>query len=228
MADNRAAGISRRNFVIGGALIGAAGVAYARQPRTMQPRIPKGRIDAMLPARIGGWTFESSSGLVVPPPDATSDRLYDEIVTRVYTSPNLMPMMLLIAYSNLQDGMLQVHRPETCYPVGGYTLSDSRIIDVPLAPNVNVPCRFFSAEGTGRSEQVLYWTRIGRLIPGRWIEQRWAVVDANLRGEIPDGILVRVSALANDANQALPVLKQFASAMTQGVTPSARRLLIGS
>jgi len=228
MADKSTSSISRRNFVIGGALIGAAGVAYARQPRTVAARLPKGQIDKMMPARIGGWTFESSSGLVVPPPDATSDRLYDEIVTRVYTGPGLMPIMLLIAYSNLQDGMLQVHRPETCYPVGGYTLSDSRIVDVPVATNVTVPCRFFSADGAGRSEQVLYWTRIGRLIPGRWIEQRWAVVDANLRGENPDGILVRMSALANDAAQALPVLQQFAAGMTGSVTPAARRLLIGS
>jgi EpsI family protein len=228
MADKRVSSISRRNFIIGGALIGAAGVAYARQPRTALPRVPKGKIDAMLPAKIGNWSFESSSGLVVPPPDATSDRLYDEIVTRVYTGPGLMPVMLLIAYSNLQDGMLQVHRPETCYPVGGYTLSNSRIINVPVARNVTVPCRFFSADGAGRSEQVLYWTRIGRLIPGRWIEQRWAVVDANLRGEIPDGILVRMSALANDSVEALPVLQQFAAAMTGSVAPPARRLLIGS
>lgn len=220
--------INRRNILIGGALVAASGLAYARQPSIAVDPIKKGDLDKMLPNRVGEWTFQSSSGLVLPPPDALSDRLYDEISTRVYQSPTKPPVMMLIAYSNLQDGMLQIHRPETCYPVGGYALSDSHIVDVPVASGKTVPCRFFTAESAARTEHVLYWTRIGRMMPGKWIEQRLAVVDANLRGEIPDGLLVRMSMVVPDRKVALATLSAFALQLTTLASPKLRTLLVGA
>lgn len=228
MDSTDASSINRRNILIGGVLVAASGIAYARRPYIAVDPIKKGELDKMLPNKVGNWTFESSSGLVLPPPDALSDRLYDEISTRVYQSPNRPPVMLLIAYSNLQDGMLQIHRPEICYPVGGYQLSDSHIIDVPIAANKSIPCRFFTAEGPARTEQVLYWTRIGHMMPGKWIEQRWAVVDANLRGEIPDGLLVRMSMVTNDPKAAIDGLSEFALQLTNLVPPKMRKILIGA
>lgn len=219
--------VSRRNFVTGAALLAASGIAFARQPKVVRPRLPSDAVDKMIPKQIGNWAFETSSGLVLPPSDAMSDRLYDEIVTRVYVQENREPIMLLVAYSNLQDGMLQVHRPETCYPVGGFKLSDSQIVNVPVLPSVDIPSRYFSAENVARTEQVLYWTRIGGLFPERWFSQRWAVVDANLRGEIPDGILVRFSTVEPDATVALAHLKEFAAEVVKSLTPKGRQLFVG-
>ncbi|MEP6784449.1 MAG: exosortase-associated protein EpsI, V-type [Sphingomonadales bacterium] len=228
MTDPDVSSINRRNIIIGGALVAASGLAYARKPSIAVKPIKKGQLDTMLPSNVGPWSFQSSSGLVLPPPDALSDRLYDEVSTRVYTAQGRPPVMLLIAYSNLQDGMLQIHRPEVCYPVGGFKLSDSQIIDVPLAANKLVTCRFFTAESAARTEQVLYWTRIGRMMPGEWIEQRWAVVDANLRGEIPDGLLVRMSMVVPDPKMAFDQLTTFARELTGEVSPPMRTLLIGA
>jgi EpsI family protein len=225
--EGRAGGTSRRNFIIGGTLMAASGVSYARQPRPVRQRLPKGSLDKMIPNKIGSYQFESSSGLVLPPPDELSDRLYDDILTRVYTAPDSVPVMLLIAYSNLQDGLLQVHRPETCYPVGGYTLSNTQIIDVPMLGREPIPSRLFSADSAGRSEQVLYWTRIGRNMPTKWIDQRWAVVGANLRGEVPDGLLIRFSAATANAALAVPALKSFAANLVSAASPVGRRLLVG-
>lgn len=219
--------LSRRNVVAGGLMLAAAGVAYARTPRSVLPPIKKGAIDASLPKAVEGWRFESSSGLVLPPPDSLSDRLYDEIATRVYVGNDLPPVMLLVAYSNVQDGMLQVHRPETCYPVGGYELSASRIVDLNVGADRPVPCRFFTASGMSRTEQVLYWTRIGDEIPGRWVDQRLAVVRANLRGEVPDGILVRLSVIGPDAANAIPLLQNFTSSLIRQLPVATRRLFLG-
>ena len=60
----------------------------------------------MSPERIGAWAFETTSGLVVPPADALADRLYDEVMTRVYVGENLPSVMFLIAYSSSQTGLL--------------------------------------------------------------------------------------------------------------------------
>lgn len=219
--------LSRRNVVVGGMMLAAAGIAYARTPRSMVAPVKKGAIDGSLPRQVEAWRFESSSGLVLPPPDSLSDRLYDEIATRVYVAENLPPVMMLVAYSNVQDGMLQVHRPETCYPVGGYELSASRIVDLDVGASKNIPCRFFTASGMSRTEQVLYWTRIGNEIPGQWVDQRLAVVRANLRGEIPDGILVRLSVVGPDAANAIPLLQSFTSSLVAQLPPNIRRLFLG-
>ncbi len=219
--------ISRRNVIAGGLMVAASGLAYARQPNVTAPPIKKGAIDKSLPPNVADWRFESSSGLVLPPPDSLSDRLYDEIATRVYVADKLPPVMLLVAYSNVQDGMLQVHRPETCYPVGGFSLSASRVMELDIGAARPVPCRFFTATGSSRTEQVLYWTRIGREIPGEWIDQRLAVVRANLRREVPDGILVRLSIVDPDAATAVPLLQKFTSSLIQQVPVATRKLFLG-
>jgi EpsI family protein len=220
-------GMNRRHMVMGGALLATAGLAFARQPREIVAPLKKGSLEALVPNMVGPWAFETKSGLVLPPSDALSDSLYNDIVTRVYYAPQLPPIMLLIAYSNTQNGTLQVHRPEVCYPASGYSLSETEIVAVGKSAGISIPARFFSAESNARTEQVLYWTRIGTELPTSWVSQRSAVIGANLRGTIPDGILVRVSTVAGESGSALAGLDAFVAAFTKSLTPAARKLLIG-
>ncbi len=220
-----AAGLSRRNMLTGLALLGAAGIAHSRQPQPGPKHLGRGGLNALVPKTIGPWTFETTSGLVLPPPDATADRLYDEVLTRVYSHPDLPPVMFLVAYSSVQDGLLQLHRPEVCYPSSGYRLSDTQIQAIRFTNGDTVTARMFSAANAMRVEQVLYWTRLGTALPTSWTQQRWAVVMANLHGVIPDGVLVRMSCIENDAEKAFGVLRTFASDLAASVTPEARKLL---
>lgn len=217
--------ITRRNVITGLAMMGAAAVAHARQPIPYAKKMKKGTLDTLIPTQVGDWKFETTSGLVLPPPDATVDRLYDELTTRVYTRPNSPPVMLLIAYGSVQDGLLQLHRPEVCYPVGGYELTDTQISQFPIMPGQNIPIRSFTAASDSRVEQVMYWTRVGDVMPTSWAEQRWAVVKANLAGAVPDGILVRVSAIDLDMKASMALLQDFARSMAQAAKPDVRNLL---
>ncbi len=217
----------RRNVLIGLMAAAASGLAFARQPTASVAPLKPGQLETMIPPQLDTWRFQATSGLVLPAPDALSDRLYDQIVKRVYVAPDMPIVMLLIAYSDRQDGMLQIHRPEICYPVGGFTLSDSRAIDLNAGVAKPVPSRFFTADGPSRTEQVLYWTRIGKDLPREWVDQRWAVVDANLAGQIPDGILVRLSAITPDSQLALKTLESFSTSLFRNVSAPTRRLLIG-
>ena len=219
------ASLSRRNVLTGLALMGAASVAYARQPQVGPKHLGKGGLDALIPKQLGDWQFETTSGLVLPPPDATADRLYDEVLTRVYSRPDGAAVMFLVAYSSVQDGLLQLHRPEVCYPSSGYKLSETQIRPVAFGNGDRVPARRFTAASPTRVEHVLYWTRLGQALPTSWSEQRLAVVRANLQGLIPDGVLVRMSNVENDAEKAFGVLEQFASNLAGSVTPNARQIL---
>lgn len=218
--------LSRRNLLIGIALAGASGIAYARQPAVANPVVPEKLFEAWVPPRFGRWDVVSQSGVVLPPPDALSDRLYDNLVTRVYAAADRPPVMLLLAYNNAQDGVLQVHRPEFCYPVGGFELSETRDITF-NAGRQAVPANIFTATAPNRVEQVAYFTRLGSAYPRKWSEQRLAVMRANLAGDIPDGMMMRVSALGIDQAQAQALLSDFSRQFIESANPRLQRLLLG-
>lgn len=218
----------RRQFLIGLGLCATAGIAQARQPRPNTPAMKTKAFSALIPAKVGEFTFNTESGLVLPPPDALADRIYDNTVTRTYTGLNGQVIMLLIAYNNRQDGVLQLHRPETCYPAAGYALTPIRPVDVAVTPSQILPAQVFAALREERDEVVLYWTRVGQKFPRRWLDQRVAVAEANLRGVIPDGVLVRVSTVGSDIQGAMPVLSNFVAGLRGASNIRARTLLFGA
>lgn len=228
MADDRARILpSRRDLLVGGATLAAAGVAYARMPRRALMSIGKDQLDKIVPLRVGDWTYETASGLVLPPPDQLARLLYDQQLTRTYSAPNALPVMLLMAYGSSQGGMLQIHRPEICYPASGFRLTETRVTSIPLEGGHAVASRSFTGRSDTRTEQVLYWTRIGNMLATSWSGQRVAVVRNNLAGWVPDGLLVRLSTVSDDADKSQETLKQFARTMLIGMPATKRRMLVG-
>jgi EpsI family protein len=133
--------------------------------------------------------------------------------------------MLLLAYNNRQDGVLQVHRPEVCYPVGGYLLTPTQRLAIP-ALGREVPSNVFTATGPDRIEQVIYFTRLGDAYPRSWAEQRMTVIEENLAGRIPDGILLRASLLGTDRSAAVETLGEFISEFAAASDPRLQKLLV--
>ena len=216
--------LARRKVLIGLGLAACSGVALARQPAPTRPKIETDVLETLIPARIGEFAFDTTSGLVLPPPDALSDRLYDNLITRTYARPDGKIAMLLIAYNNRQDGVLQIHRPEICYPAGGYALTPTRPIETSLASGSSLPTQTFVARSEMRTETVLYWTRVADVFPRRWIEQRLAVARENLAGVIPDGVLVRVSTLSGEPGE-LALLARFVTDLYNQSPAALRHLL---
>ncbi len=219
--------LNRRSFVMGGAMLAAAGGAATRIPQPNSPSIPAKAFLAMVPDTVGRWRFQQSSGLVLPPDDAMQDRLYDNLVTRTYSDGSDQALMFLIAYKNYQDGVLQLHRPEICYPAGGYTLTNTLPVAVPIGRGEQLQANSFSANGTERDEQVLYWTRIGKYFPTRWRDQRFAVLRANLDGINPDGLLARVSMTGDNMRGSMPRMAEFIAELRANSPPLLRRVLFG-
>ena len=218
--------LDRRKFALGLAFASIAGVAAARQPTRNIDYLGKNKLDQVLPEKLGKWTFVSSSGLVVPPEDQLARALYSQLLTRVYADASGAPIMLLVAQSASQTGILQIHRPEFCYTAGGYKLSPSMPHPVQLPGSV-LPALSISATRDARTEQIVYWTRIGNHMPVSWPQQRMAVAMDNLRGFIPDAIMVRVSTFGNDRAAALAVVDDFIRTLMESVAPPIRRVFVG-
>lgn len=218
---------SRRDAILGTMMVAAGAIAYARLPRRTAILIGPGQLDKIVPLHIGPWTFQTASGLVQPPPDALVDQLYNQQVSRYYGSDSALPVMLSMAYGNSQGGTLQVHRPEICYPASGFRLTDTETRELPITPKLAIPARSFTATSESRTEQVLYWTRIGGIMPTSWSGQRIAIMRNNIAGTIPDGLLVRVSTLTPDPARAFQTLTTFVQQMLAAAGPKGRGMLLG-
>lgn len=223
-----APGLSRRDLLVGGVCLAAAGTAYARMPRHRLASIGKGQLEKLAPDKIGGWRYETASGVVLPPPDELARLLYDQQVARTYTSDTDLPMMLVMAYGSSQGGMLQVHRPEICYPASGFRLTGTMTQPLEVGGGHTIPIRSFTASSDIRTEQVIYWTRIGKALPTSWTGQRIAIMESNLAGYVPDGLLVRVSTVDTNAKAATAALERFVRAMLAEVGVAGRQQLIGA
>lgn len=217
--------LSRRETMIGGAFLVAAAAGIALKPRQAENLLGAGKLDDMVPQRVGAWRFNTVSGLVLPPADQLRDSIYSQLLTRTYVREGASPVMLLIAYSGAQDGTIQIHRPEVCYPASGFTLTRNDPHQVVLASGAAVPARDIVAVTESRREQLVYWTRLGSHFPTRWIEQRLAVTAENFAGIVPDGVLVRISS-TGDGDQ-FAALDNFARALVASVGPRMRQVLLG-
>jgi dTDP-4-dehydrorhamnose reductase len=72
----------------------------------------------------------------------------------------------------------------------------------------------------------VFWTRIGNRIPTSWTAQKLAVAEQNLRGIIPDAILVRVSMISEDGNAARAAIDTFVRAMLESISEARRSVFV--
>jgi EpsI family protein len=213
--------LDRRKVLLGLLFGSTAAIAAWRQPRRHLDYLGRDKLDHIVPKDIGPWRFVAASGLVIPPEDQLSRLVYSQLLTRIYSNGDDAPLMLLVAQSGSQTGILQVHRPETCYTASGYTISRLDRYPFRIGSSI-IDANSMDAEAEGVTEHVLYWTRVGNKIPATWRDQKIAVAEQNLKGIIPDAILVRISTVSNDPEAARASLEAFARALISSV-PAPRR-----
>ena len=219
--------LSRRDVLISATILSASGIGLARKPWKSVVVLSDGKLKQIFPEKFGNWVDTGSEGLVLPPEQqAKSDRTYADILARNYITADGNLVMLLIAYDQKQSGMLQVHRPEACYPASGFKISQIKEASVNLGDRM-VPALSLTATNGPRIEQVLYWTRIGRAFPLSYDDQRASLVRQNLLGLEPDGALIRLSVLNPDAAASLKLMSDFARLLYRSSPIRGQDMLAG-
>ncbi len=220
--------IDRRDVLLGGGMLAAAAAAAALTPRRHVELLHGRKLDAVIPTAIGAWRATPSAAFILPKtPGSLADRLYSDTVTRLYVAPDALPVMLVLAYGNLQSDLLQLHRPEVCYAAVGFQISNSTRLELPVARNIVVPARELTASTDNRVEPITYWTRIGDFLPTTRREQRTMRLREQLAGIVPDGILVRLSTVAEPTPATFAALAAFGRAFILAVRPADRGILVG-
>jgi len=219
---------TRREFVLGGALCATAAIAGV-VPRAMSSTStkPARPLEGLIPTTIGPWSSVPFGDILIPQGEKAEERTYDDVVTRYYDSASSEGVMLLIAYGSAQVGDTELHRPEACYPVAGFRLQRGPNLLLRF-PGVDVTARSMTARATGRTEQILYWSRVGSEFPTSSLGQRWAALRQTLRGSIPDGVLVRLSTIAEDRTAAIGLLETFTRELLADGGHELRLVLTGA
>lgn len=215
----------RRKFMLGAIFCSAAAVAAWRMPHKRLDFLGSQKLEDLVPKKIGEWGMVSNNGVVVPPHDPLLDALYSQQLTRVYSDGQNPPVMLLMAQNGSQTGFLQVHRPEFCYRAGGYRISETSPHPVRLGSAV-LNASEMDATLDGPPEHVVFWTRIGDRVPTSWTQQKLAVAEQNLRGIIPDAILVRISMISEDRPSALAAIDTFVRQMLEAIPTDKRPIFV--
>jgi len=220
--------IDRREMLLGGAMLAAAAGGFALTPRRRIAYLGSAKLDAIVPRRVGTWTERPSEAFVLPKsPTSLSAQLYSDQIARLYVAPDNVPVMVVMAYGNLQSDQLQLHRPEICYASVGFQISASTRNDLLLGGRAALPVRELVATSDARVEPICYWTRIGDALPTSGNEQRWVKLQQEIDGVIPDGILVRLSTVAPPSPEIFAALRGFGTALVQSVAAVNRPVLVG-
>lgn len=219
---------TRRNVLIGGACVAAAGTAAFLRPRERLTLLRGGSLAAVVPEAFSGWTSYSVDNLVAPDEGSLAAALYSESVGRVYEEAATGAyVMMLLAYGDTQSDRLQLHRPEVCYPAFGFDIVEDRSANLPLPGGAQLPARTLLARAPERDESILYWSRLGEHLPQTGQEQRRARFQTSLDGFVADGLLARFSIVATP-DVAFPTLKRFVTGLLTAVAPADRAALVGS
>jgi EpsI family protein len=218
--------MNRRALIAGALCVGGAAVAYELKPHRYVSLLREAKLDDLVPRKFGAWNSDDvGDPLALNGPGTLSSKLYNQLVTRLYSNGRTQVMMLL-AHGERQSDELQLHRPEICYPAFGYELLVNEPEQLPLGGQVNLPARRLLARAPNDEERVIYWTRVGEYFPTTAGEQRRARFDNTVAGIVPDGVLCRFS--ATNSNAAWGGLHQFLRELIGATAPPGRRVLVGS
>ena len=189
----------------------------------------KVRLEELVPNSIGKWTVDNSGPIQVVNPELKEnlDKIYSDVMSRVYVNDRGERIMLSIAYGARQSDANQVHRPDICYPAQGFTIvsrSESTIdLEVQVIPTVQLETRL-----SQRKEPVTYWIRTGDTITNGSIEKKLVEFKYGSKGLVPDGLIFRVSSIDSNSPAAFRLHGDFVKQLFSAVDPAHRATLFGA
>lgn len=216
-------------FALAAMLAAAALGRVLRPERRLADERPKVELEQMFPRQFGDWAVDEQqpAQLVSPDTQALLDRLYNQVLARLYVDRRSGErVMLSVAYGGDQDDGTRAHRPEVCYPAQGFEVIANREHRLATASHA-IRVRQLVARLGGRVEPISYWVTVGDRIALSGTEQKLAQMRYGLAGVVADGLLVRISNLDRDAERSYALHQRFVTALTGAMTPAVLARIVG-
>lgn len=218
------------SLIAGCLMVSSAAVTKALVPtHKLADHQPQFQLAQIIPERFGEWQVDTSIVPLQVDPDtqAQLDKIYNQLLSRTYVNRDGERIMLSIAYGGDQSDGMQVHWPETCYTAQGFQVKKTgdEIVDTGYG---SLPVRRLNAVVGSRYEPITYWITLGdkATMPGK--DLKLTQLRYGLAGTVPDGMLVRVSNLSREPEQAYVLQQRFVTDLLGSLDPVSRKRLIGS
>lgn len=218
-----------RSIVMFSLMVGAALGAIAVRPApSSEAAGPAYQLEEIVPRAFGEWREVPDRMVLVVNPQQQEllDKLYSQLLSRTYVNAAGYRVMLSMAYGYDQRGGLEAHMPDICYPAQGFTLHSKSQATL-STPHGEIPVRRINTSIGSRHEPVTYWFNFGdrAVVTESRLEKRLIEIRVGLTGKVPDGLLVRVSSIDDQPDQAYTMHQAFVRDLLAGVDPEARRRL---
>jgi EpsI family protein len=218
-----------RNYVLLALMLSASGLTLALHPT--QKTLEQGRsfdLAEMIPRTFGEWREEQNKSIRIIDPQEKEmiDKIYTQTLSRTYVNTNGYRIMLSIAYGDDQRDGMDIHYPEVCYPAQGFVLEDKQRGTLSTVSGSIPVTRILTSLGQ-RNEPVTYWTIIGNRVFQGNIQKKLIEMSFGLDGMIPDGMLIRVSSIDAEKDNAFSIQAQFSNQMFMAMTPESRQKFSG-
>lgn len=185
-------------------------------------------LETLVPKKFGEWIELPGQSVAVVNPQTQQllDKLYSQMLSRTYVNREGYRIMLSLAYGDDQRGGLQAHRPEVCYPAQGFKVNSQQDGSLTTAFG-NIEVRRLGTNYGARNEPVTYWLTVGDQVIKSSFDKRIAEIRLGLTGQIPDGLLFRLSSIDNDAVRGFEMQQKFTADMMAAVPSATRKQLSG-
>ena len=218
------------SIVLGTLMAVSAAVAKIATPTVYLSKVlPALNLSAIIPSQINDWTEEKNlaSQIINPQTLELIHKLYAQTLSRTYVNNKGERIMLSIAYGIDQRDGMQVHQPEVCYPAQGFQLQSNHRGILTTQGGTIVVSRLETSLANQRFEPVTYWTTVGDKVITTGISKKIAEMRYGFKGEIPDGLLFRISSIDADTSHAFAVQDSFVNALVNNLGAAEKKRLMG-
>ena len=210
-------------------MVVASVMAVVMRPKPRDSSLPPSIVlETAVPKAFGTWRELPAGAVQVVNPQTHEllDKLYSQTLSRTYVNTQGYKVMLSLAYGDDQRGGLQAHMPEVCYPAQGFKLDgiSNHALETPWGA---IPAKRVLTSLGARIEPITYWFAMGDRAVGTALEKRLVEVRFGLTGQVPDGILFRVSSIDSSSDVAFAQQQLFVQDMLRALAPDQRVRLTG-
>lgn len=185
-------------------------------------------LETMIPKQFGDWHSQTQqvAQIINPQQKEMIAKLYTQTISRTYVNTKGESIMLTIAYGADQSDAKQLHYPEVCYPAQGFQVVSNQVGT--LQTNFgNIRVRRLQTVLGNRSEPLTYWNTVGDQVVVGIKETKLAQLRYGFKGQIPDGLLFRVSSITSDIQSGYGTQQEFVNSLIKALSKQVRLKLAG-
>jgi EpsI family protein len=211
-------------------MVAAAIGAWGLEKRmSLVPVILPAKLESSIPLRINNWVEEKqvSQFVVSPELQANLDKIYSDLISRVYVNERGERIMLVIAYGENQSEGTALHYPEVCYPAQGFSIDGRNDDSLNVGDGDLLIRRVLTNHSKERYEPVTYWTVVGGEVVRGKVEKKFVEIKKKWNREPLDGYLVRVSSINKNSIDAFKQQDEFVRQLLASVDKGMRKRLAG-